>query len=413
MLIGTLFSIILAVLLGVDPHIHGAILGAGTRFIMVAVALCLLLLLPLGMMFAWSPLQKTEQNTAPHVLEMYRRDRHVGLAIGWTVVFSLLTIVFASDVIFPSLSQREWFFPAWVVLLGISVDVIIHYFRRVLGYLNPFAIVRMFADKAKACVRNNQELELCGWIDALGEVAIKGVQKSSTAVCHEALVEEQGVMKLFLSASKSIAHAGQDEQLKAAGMSDKVSYTLFYLYQRLDIIFDKALKSHLEPTCSLMITLLGKIAIDAAKYDVSLASPALRFLGKFAKKAQAQGFEESALTASCVFLEVAKEMINEIDLSYYEIKDPFLSIVNGMEVLSKEAFKRDKTLNINLLMQPFKDLRALFDNDKMKNHQDTPVILQNIDRVLGEYEALLIVMNTMPTIPKIEDEIEPAKPQTS
>lgn len=413
MLIGTLFSIILAVLLEFDPHIHGIALGTGTRIIMVGVAFLLLVLLAIGLILAWSPLQKAEQNTAPHVLEMYRRDKHIGLPIGWIVVFSLVTMVFASDVIFPSLSQREWFFPTWIILFGISIDLIIYYIRRVLGYLNPFAIVRMFSDKAKTCVRNNQELELCGWIDALGEVAIKGIQKYSTSLCHEALSEEQEVMRLFLSASKSIAHAGQDEQLKASGISDKVSYTLFYLYQRLDIIFEKALKNHLEPTCSLMITLLGKIAIDAAKYDVSLASPALRFLGKFAKKAQAQGFEESALTASCVFLEVAKEMIGEIDLAYYEIKDPFLSIVNGMEVLSKEAFKRDKTMNIQLLMQPFKDLRALFDNDKMKNHQDTPIILQNIDRVLGEYEALLIVMNTMPAIPKIEDEIEPATPPTS
>lgn len=412
MLIGTLFSIILAVLLWFDPHTQGAVLGTGTRFMMVAVALFLLFLLPLGLMFAWHPLQKAEQNAAPRILEMYRRDRHVGLASGWIVVFALVTIVFSSDVIFPSLAQREWFFPAWVVLLGISIDVMINYMRRVLNYLNPFAIVRMFAEKAKACVRNDQEVELCGWIDALGEVAIKGIQKYSTSVCHEALTEEQGIMRLFLSASKSIAHVGQDEQLKASGISDKVSYTLFYLYQRLDIIFDKALKNHLEPTCSLIITLLGKIAIDAAKYDVSLASPALRFLGKFAKRAQEQGFEESTLTASCVFLEVANEMIQEIDLSYYEIKDPFLSIVNGMEVLSKEAFKRDKTLSILLLMQPFKDLRRLFENDKMKNHQDTPVILQNIDRVLGEYEALLIVMNTMPIIPKIEDDIEPAKPLT-
>lgn len=409
MLIGTLFSIILSVLLWFDPHIQGAPLGMGTRLIITAVGLSFLFLLLLGLMFAWLPLQKAEHQVAPRILEMFRRDKHVLLASGWIVVFSLVTFVFASDVIFPSLAQKEWFFPFWVVLLGISVDVIINYMRRVVNYLNPFAIIQMFADKAKACVRNDQEAELCGWIDALGEVAIKGMQKYSTSVCHEALTEEQEVIKIFLATSKGIAHVGQDEQLKAAGISDKVSYTLFYLYQRLDIIFDKALKNQLEPTCSFMITLLGKIAIEAAKYDVSLASPALRFLGKFAKRSQEQGFEESAMTSSCVFLGVAKEMISEIDLSYYEIKDPFLSIINGMEVLSKETFKRDKTMSIQLLMQPFKVLRALFENEKMKNHQDTPIILQNIDRVLSEYEALLVVMNTMPPLPKIEDDIAPAK----
>lgn len=409
MLVGTLFSIILAVLLWFDPHTHEMGIGMPTRAIMILSSLSFLLLLPIGLMFAWLPLQKAEQNSTPRILEMFRKDKHVLIASGWIVIFALSTFVLASDLIYPSISQKAWFYPVWIVLLGISFDVVANYMRRVLSYLNPFTVVKMFTEQAKLSIQNDRELDLCNWIDALAEVSIKGIQKHSTSVCHEALAEEGEIVKEFLSASKSIAHVNQDAQTKSVGIKDKVSYTLFYLYQRLDIIFDKSLKNQLEPTCSLLITLLGKIAVDAAKYDMSLASAPIRFIGKNAKRAQDQGFEETVITASCVFLEVAKEIIAEIDLTYYEIKDAFLSIINGMEVLSKEAFRRDKTMNIGLLIQPFKELRALFENEKVKNHQDTPIILQNIDRVLGEYEALLIVMNTMPTIPKIEDEVEPPR----
>jgi hypothetical protein len=405
MLIGTLFSVILAGLLWWDPHLYEAPLGTTTRFMMIASVFSFLFLLPLGLMFSWLPLQKGEQNSTPHILEMFHRDKHVLMASGWLVAFSLATFVFASDILYPSISQKPWFFPVWIILLGVSVDVLVNFVRRVFCYLNPFCVVKLFAKEARQCISNNKELDLCTWIDALAEVSIKGLQKQSTAVCHEALAEQQNLIRLFLSASKSIAHPEQDAQTKILGIQDKVSYTLFYVYQRLDIIFEKALKNHLEPTCSQIITLLGKIAIDAAKYDMSLASAPLRFIGKFAKRAQDQGFEETVMTASCVFSEVAKTIVTEIDLTYYEIKDAFLSIINGMEVLSKDAFKRDKTTNISLLMQPFKELRVLFDSEKMKNHQDTPVIVQNIDRVLGEYEALLIVMHTIPPIPKIEDTI--------
>lgn len=407
-MIGTLFSIFLAALLWFDPYTHDTPLGTVTRGIMIGASLSLLFLLPLAFLFAWVPLQKAEQNSTPRILEMFHKDRHIHLATGWIIAFSLTTIVLASDIVYPSISQKDWFFPAWLVLFGISLDAFFALIRRVLSYVNPFSVIKIFTQKAKVSIANDRDLDLCETIDALAEVAIKGVQKHSTSICHAALREEQQIIKDFLVASKSIAHSSnQDAQAKELGIKDTVNFTLFYLYQRLDIIFDKALKNQLEPTCSLVITILGKIAFDAARYDVSLASAPLRYIGKFAKRAQEQGFEETVMTASSVLLVVAKEMIAEIDLTYYEIKDSFLSIINGMEVLSKEAFKRDKTMNISLLIQPFKELRALFESDKIKNHLDTPVIVQNIDRVLGEYEALFILMNTMPTIPKIEDEVPP------
>lgn len=411
-MIGTLFSIILAGLLWLDPHTQESSLGMVTRGIMVATALVFLSTLPLISMFAWLLLQKAEQGSTSRVLELFHKDGYVHFSTGWLVVFSLATFMLASDVLYPSLSQKPWFFPAWIVLLGISVDMVLTFLKRVWSYVNPFSVVKMFTKQAKVDIANDHELDLCDMIDALAEVAIKGIDNYSTSICHVALNEEQQIARQFLAASKSIAHRSKDAETQSLGIADKVSYTLFYLYQRLDIVFNKALKNQLEPTCSLIIKLLGKIAIDAAEYDVSLASHPLNYIGKCAKRAQDQGFEETVLTASCVLLEVAREMISNIDLSYYEIKDAFLSVVNSMEVLSNGAFRRDKTINVTLLMQPFKDLRALFENDRVKNHLDTPIIVQNIDRVIGEYEALLVVMNTMPAIPRIEDDIVPAPPQS-
>jgi hypothetical protein len=405
MMIGTILSIILAVFLWFNPH-AGEISELISKTLMIATAMGLLFLFFLGWMLSWLPLQKAEQNSAPRVLEMFHKDKRIFFISSWLIFFALVTFVLANDKILPSISQHPLLFPVWIVLLGISIDALLHFLRRIMSYVNPFSVVKIFENQAMNDIRNNHELDLCDSIDALSEMAIKGVERHSTSICQVALGEEQEIMKQFLLASKSIAHVSQDAQLKQAGIVDKVSFTLFYLFQRLDIVFDKALKNKLEPICSYIVTLLGKIAIDAAKYDVSLASAPLRFIGKCGKRAQDQGYEETGITASCVLLEVARAMISEIDLTYYEIKDPFLSIINGLEVMSKDTFKRDKTTNVTLLMQPFKDLRTMFESDRVKNHQDTPVILQNINRVLGEYEALQVVLTTIPPIPPVEDALE-------
>ncbi|MEI8364787.1 MAG: hypothetical protein WCF65_00045 [Parachlamydiaceae bacterium] len=402
----TLVSLIFAALLWLGSyHYDAEVGGIVIKTLMITSSFFFLFFIPLGMMFAWLPLQKAEQNQTPRILEMFRKDGKIRLESIWLSVFALTSLISVTDPFYGYVTNFHWFFPLWIILFGSAIDCLHHFVLRVLNYLNPFSVITMFSAQAEKCIQNDKELDFCGWIDSLSEVAIKGIQRHSTSVANLVLDEEQKLARLFLGASKSIAHETQDAQTKAAGIVDKVSFTMFYLYQRLDIVFEKALKAKLEPTCSLVVTSLGKISVAAAQYDMSLASAPIRFLGKCAKKAQDEGLEETALTASCVFSEIAKEILTQVDITYYEIKDPFLSIINGMEVLAKESFRRNKDMNIGLLAQPFKQLRELFKGDKVKNHQDTPIIVQNIDRVLGEFEALLIVMNTIPTIPKVNDTI--------
>lgn len=105
------------------------------------------------------------------------------------------------------------------------------------------------------------------------------------------------------------------------------------------------------------------------------------------------------MTASCVLSEVANQLLTEIDVTYLELQDPFLSIINGLEIIAKGEFQRNKSINIAILEQPFKELKTLFEQGKVKDHPDTPVIMQNINRVLGEFDALRLVMATRPPIP--------------
>lgn len=409
-MIGTIFSILVAAFLLLNPLLEEASINVTILSVaMIAVGTLFLFVVPAGIAFSWLPLQKAEQNATPRILEMYRKDTHVRLTTSWLIIFPIATFALAIDALYMHMLDKKVLFAVWIILLGLAIDAAQHLNKRLLNYLNPFAVVEMFTKEAKNSIQNERELDLCHWIDALSEISIKAIQRHSTSLSNASLSEQQEIASLFFQSSKSISHHRQDSQSKELGITDKVSYTMFYLYQRLELEFDKALTNNLEPICSNIIVILGKIAVDAAKYDISMASAPLRFLGKFAKKAQEKDLQETVIKASCTLLEVARAILNDIDITYLEIKDPFFSIVNNLEELAKGAFRHDKTMNISILTQPFVELKQMFNSEKAKNHQDTPAIVQNIDRVLGEFEALQMVLNTLPTIPDIAAEAPPNK----
>lgn len=404
-MIGTIFSAIIA--LGIlffpsseekiiDPVLFGELaIIAGMAF---------LILLPLAYSMSLGPLQKAEQNISPRILEMFRQDWPIRLLTGWLILFPLICFALSFDLFYFHFFQKKILMACWIFFLGISIDSIIYFSKRIASYLNPFGAVQMFFHKAKEYIQDEKELDLCNAIDGIAEISIKAIQRNSTSLCNDALSKEQIISRQFLEASKSLSHHAKDKQTEELGISDKVSYVMFYLYQRLELIFDKALEKKLEPICSHIVTILGKIALDAAKLDMSLASPPLRFLGKFTQKGQNENIQEVALKGTCTLSETAKMIVNDVDLTYTEIRDPFLTIINSMEELSKETFRKDKTINLQILKEPFYELKELFKQPKVASHQDTAVIVQNIDRVIGEFDALEMVLRTLPTIP--QDEIE-------
>ena len=401
---GTLLSLIIALILVFVPIPYEMIPNPFLiSVVMIAVATLFLALLPYGLTLAWNPLQRAEQNSSPRILEMFRKDRHLRLASIWLILFPLIAYVLSLLFISEDNRRNIILLAIWLVLLGITRDATMHFIKRIYGYLNPFTSVEMFTREAKECIQDEKELDLCDRIDGIAEISLKAINKSSSSLANNALNQLQQIARLFLSSSKSISHHEQDSQTKALGITDKVSYTMFYLYQRLELIFRKALEQKLEPICSHILTLFGKISIDAAKYDMSMAGAPLHSIGKLAKEAQDAKMGDIALKASCTLLEVAKVILNEVDITYLELQEPFLSIINSLEELTKGAFKQDKTINIELLKQPFYELKELFTTEKAASHQDTPIIMQNIDRVIGEFSALELVLRTIPKIPEIPE----------
>lgn len=391
----TIISIFLSIFILFNPiHTDSTIFLTETGLGLLIIATALLFLQAIAYTVSWTPLLKSEQNFTPHILGMWRKDRHIQYVWGWLVLFVFITIAIVYDLWYSNFFNKNVLLAIWVVFLGISFDVFHHFLRRITAYLNPFETVKILFEEGRRCIKNDDDVALCDWDDALTEIGVKAVQRSSPSLANDSVNYIQKLTENYLESSKSIAHDETDS---------KVGYTLFYIFQRLEFLFDRALKANLEPTCSHIITALGKIVVYCAKYDMTMTVHPLYVYGKLVKKAQDHGMQDLPVKATITLLEVSKLILSEVDITYANLQETFFSIIRHLEEIAQETFRHDKSVSIKLLTQPFLDLKALFSSEKMAQHQDSSVILLDIGRVLNEFATLELVMKTMPPIPQVEE----------
>lgn len=391
---GTIFSIILAAATVLLSRMQGdgQPLPLPPAFGYFAFALAITLFLILAAAFA--SLQKAEQNLTPRILELFQKDHRISWIARGIILLTLLML-------FLSYYPVPWPLPlsplaAGIILLGITFDLLHGLVNKILNYLNPYPVAKMFTKVAEKSIHENREIDLCESLESLSEISLKSVSRSGSSLCNQCLDEMREIMRLFLDSTKTIANAGPDEQAQSRGITDKVSYTLFFFFDRLDMIYQKAISMGLTQICSSIVTLLGKVCIYAAQCDLSLVGYVVDNIGKFCIMAEKKKLPEISLRGTCTLTEASKTIVKEIPLAYMDLKDPFFSIINQLNEIGKEAFRQNKQSSIALLSAPFQDLKMLFQSPKVADHPDTPAILAEIERVMAEWTTLETVLRTIP-----------------
>ncbi len=396
-MIGTIIALLVAVGVYLNAPAEQSLSLMEVALFLVTPAALFLLVPTIALFIASGSIQRSEHDLTSRIHELFRKDRSLTWMRRWLYIFPLLTYLGAMAFFFFPKINNPLFLAIWIVLFGIAMDVLYQTVKRVYGYLDPFYVTDLLKRRAVVSIQNEQELDLCQWSDALSEIGVKAVQRHSSSLAIHVCKHLQEIATLFLRSAKSISYQEKDPQSQAMGIKDKVSYTLFFLLQRLEMINDKAVKQHLEPVCSGTVTETGKIAIAAAKYDFSMMSFPVHFLGRFAMAAQTQGVPEVGSKAVCTLQEVAKQVLSEGETQYAELQEPFTTLVSQMNEISREMFHQDKTISPKLLIQPFRELRALFTSEKMAAHPDSANIIAGIDRVIGEFETLDTILRTLPS----------------
>lgn len=403
---GTVLSLLIGAFFLFYPPITTIVANELVLTVIIIVAASLFVVaFALVQTLSWSPLQKVEQNLTPRLLDLYCSDRHFKFYNLWFTFFPLASFTLAATSFSFDLSIEGGTLAIWIVMLGVSFDLFIHYCKRVISYLNPFTILHHLSGKAIEAVQNEDQKALCHWIEAQGEIGSKAVDRFLPTLCGRVIDDMYTLIKQYLSSAKSISH---HYEKKDQDHIDQVSYTLFYLFQQLEQIHERALDKRLETISSQLVTTLGKIAIAAAKYDLTMAGYPLHYIGKFAEKNESRGSGDVGEKATCTLVEVAKEIIRDVDIRYQALKDPFLILLSQLDALAKERFRKDKSMNIALLKQPFEEIRELFspENQKAYEHQDRALIVSQINTIINRFDQLEMVLKTVPSIPGIKQERE-------
>ena len=395
----TLLSLIVAALINYFPiELNQPFLAN----LMIIVGTTLLFLIPLLEIIALLPISQMEQSVIPRLSDLFKRDKF----FRWTI-FYLFLIPFISYLIATFLASfdvpyKKILIGIWIVLFGIALDLIRIAIRRVLNFLSPAHVIDIFEKDAKKAIVEEKDERLWREIDALTEMAVRAIDKSSLAISSQAINTFPPLLRNFFGSSKSIGRVNLDQQVEKKTGLDEAGYTSLYILQRLQLIHDKAVSQNLETLCNQIIVALGKISVNSANFDISMVSLPTYFLGQFAVKDIQHGMDEEGNLATTTLMEVAKTILTKIDVTYQEILEPFQTIIHSLNLIAKELFKNDKTINLNVLTQPFKELKQLFETEKMASQQDTPAIIQTIDAVLNEFGALEKILKTIPPIPSLQ-----------
>lgn len=390
---GTLFSIIIAAVIMLIPHAQNG-QSAPIPLIFGVFSLVFLVIQFFILGSAFLPMQKAEQHLTPRILDLFHKD-HLISWINYGIIF--LTLLMLVMIFYPI----PFPFPpliAGIVILGMTFDLLYLLVRKIFNYLNPYPLSQMFTKAADKSILQNREIDLCESLESLSEISLKSVSRSSSSLCNHCLDEMREIMRLFLDSMKSIVTGAPDTQAQSRGITDKVSFTLFFFFDRIEMIYQKALSLGLTQICSSIVTLLGKVCFYAANCDLSLVGYVVDYIGKFSISAIKHKVPDIGLKGTCTLIESSKKIINEVNLNYMDLKDPFFSVINQLNEIGRESFRQNKQTSITLLSVPFQDLKVLFQSPKVANHMDAPAILAEIDRVMAEWSTLETVMRTIPPI---------------
>jgi len=377
-----------------SAHLSIVILIGGTSLLLATFFLNTFVLMPLGYL---------EEKLIPHTTRLVSRDRPLRIA-GWVIflfcLVSYLCVALISQRL--EMSHQRWLFVSWIIFFGISLDIFRNSWQRLLHFLNPTFLVSQLSKQAEQAIRDQHQDVLLNDLDALAEVALRSIEKSKLSLITHALQTFPPLLKTYFDSSKSIGHASRHiEPEKNSPKGDESNFIVFYLLQRFELIHDRALRERQETASRQMIMIMGKIILHCAQLDLSGVAFPTHFLTKFGLKAQQHHFDEVAVLTTSTLLEVAKTLLTTLDVTDAELKDPFQAIINGLTAIAKGTFKKQKNGNIKVLIQPLLDIKAFFQTEKMRQHRETPRILEHIDQVLEEFAVLEQVMQTIPPIPDV------------
>lgn len=280
------------------------------------------------------------------------------------------------------------YYNEWISVAGIGVSIISLWALSNIYWIesNPYHLLSGYEELANTAILEKNEAGVCEWIESVHEVALKSLELGSTPLTVSALGSELRIGRQFLTEAHTL-----DLQ--------KIGYVMFFLFQRLESLFDLSLQKMQEPICSQINTTFGKLALHAIDTHPSFAGYSVGYAGKLAVRAVKAGLREVGIKTGLMLIELTKSIANEISLDEYDLRESLLGIVKNLEEISKELYRQDKSTPLDIIKEPLLLLKSALAGSKNSDHPTVILAIADADRVLAEFQALEVILNTIPPIP--------------
>lgn len=333
---------------------------------------------------SYTALQNGELTGTPKSLELLRADPKLKAVLIFLFVWPILAFV--------PMGQHAWAF--LLILIGLGLDAARYLLLRLLDHLNPFRMIGLLEEVSLQFLKKDQQLSLCEMIEALGEMGAKGIRRGNSTLANQTIDVLEKVGERILTVEKNSG-------------KDTLTYMILFILQQMELLFKAAVDTGGGLSLGHLTTSVTKLASHAAKVDLSLTLYPLHYLRRMAKKAVEEGHLDVGVKTTLSTQALSKEIAHLPSLEAQELEPPFHCLIDIMEEVAKETFRKEKNTPIELLMQPFLDLKGIFGEPQLINHQDTPVIQKQLDRIIGEFQALDALLKTMPPLPNLSEIKEP------
>jgi hypothetical protein len=360
------------------------LLGEQLPVIRLAFALLFPFLGSLVFVGSFTALQAGEQTGTPKSLELLKADPKLRASLIFLFLWPILSFV--------QTPAYNWAF--LFILIGLGLDASRFLLIRLLDHLNPFRLVKLLEEASLRFLQQDQQTPLCETIEALGEMGAKGIVRGNSTLANQTVKALETIGRRILAAEKNSG-------------KDTLTYMILFILQQMEILFKTAIERGGGLSLGNLTTAVTKLAAHAATVDLSLTLYPLHYLRRMAKKAVEEGHLDVGVKTTLSSMALAKEISALPSLESQELEAPYRCLIDIMEEIAKESFRKDKNTPIVLLMQPFLDLKTLFNDKKLVNHQDTPAIQKQLDRIIGEFQALDALLKTMPPLPNLSEVKEP------
>ncbi len=313
-------------------------------------------------------------------LQSVIEDRRLYVCSGLAFLLSLLGLFFVSS----PLLLVPYRFAIATVLFGGLMDLLCSTFLRIQYRRTSEGVCEWLLDRMhRALDRKNEKLLMDSFemvfplvvesMESGNVLSVRAFSQKASAL-SEMLLRVVGKLPLF-------SIRGESE----ATMLDRFMFAEAMTAKRLAWLVTAARESGNPAAVEEAVRLYGKLFLVFHSHHSSLGHLLLVSLCQ-----QTQNAEERDLHVEVVVAlsEVIKSLIDRsIELGGSE-KDSILRTIKLLETYVKESFRRDKTMSIVLLMQPFAEIGQLLGGARYESLIDREEILGELRRILAQFAAL-------------------------